>query len=180
MSTPLGHSLMAAAIVPLTGKPAMPAWRLWLFALFAANGPDLDLLAGLPYHDPNLFHQGPSHSLSFALLFGVLSGMFFRSARAGMIGLLCYASHLLLDFFTYDGRPPYGIPLLWPFSEDYRHAPFDLFMGVRHGVPGDSPAETLSQIFSWYNVRTLLVESTLLAPLTAASLFLSRRIGRTT
>jgi len=95
--------------------------------------------------------------------------------RMGMLGLLCYASHLLLDLFTYDGRPPFGIPLFWPFSGDYWHAPFDLFMGVRHGVPGDSLTETLDQIFSWHNMRTLLVELVLLAPLAAASLFLNHR-----
>jgi len=34
-----------------------------------------------------------------------------------------YASHLLLDFFTIDRRPPYGGRFLWPFSDAYYLSP---------------------------------------------------------
>ncbi len=79
--------------------------------------PDLDFVPGLLSGNINTFHQRPTHSLVAALAFGGMAALvtrWFRARRtqAGLRGTVIYASHLLLDFFCQDSRPPYGQPLL--------------------------------------------------------------------
>ncbi|RMG60748.1 MAG: metal-dependent hydrolase, partial [Calditrichaeota bacterium] len=84
--------------------------------------PDLDVLAA-PFLDPAsrlLFHRGPSHSITFALLLSGLLGPWL-ARRYGNTGIptrqwlwlvfLATVTHPLLDCFT-----AYGTSLLWPFS----------------------------------------------------------------
>ena len=88
--------------------------------------PDIDLewqKSGLPIH-----HRGPTHSLSFAILAGIIiGGLFFWTHKtllwvglgflSAFVGVLC---HLIGDSFTYHSFKP-----LWPFSE--KEIAFGLF-----------------------------------------------------
>ncbi|MFQ5584838.1 MAG: hypothetical protein ACE5GL_10420, partial [Calditrichia bacterium] len=45
-----------------------------------------------------------------------------------------YLSHLVLDYFSYDGRPPIGIPIFWPLSNEYFMFPNPIFPGILHSL----------------------------------------------
>lgn len=185
MASPLGHSLIGAAIGRLSGVEGVrPRWSWYAFAMIAANIPDLDILPGLLIGDINRFHHSTSHSLFAAAAFGLLVALAARySTRAPMrIGLsagLLYASHLLLDYFSADGRPPHGIPLLWPFSSAYLIAPVTPLRGVKHGVPGEPLAAVIESFLSPHNIGVVAIETLLLLPVLVAAFYLPTVLSRT-
>lgn len=160
MPTPVGHSL-AAATLYVALSPAPRPWadrRAGLVALAAASAADLDFVAGAVVGEWNRFHQGASHSLVVALGLGLvlaslplerLGGWRQRAVLFTALAL----SHLALDLVTQDARPPYGIPLFWPFSSAYLQAPFSVFPFVRRA----SWAVILSPANWWGPVVELLV-----------------------
>ncbi len=107
-------------------------------AAFALMAPDLDALpAFLGYGSLGDFHNGPVHSLAFALLFAPLFAFVVRFivplswTRLMLVGFLCCASHLLTDAITY-GR---GVMFLWPLSE--QRFGMAILYGVRHSQPDE-------------------------------------------
>jgi inner membrane protein len=170
MATPLGHGILGIA----AGRFGMRwvgdvDWRWYLFAAVAANAADLDFVPGLFVGDLNRFHHQISHSILAALVFGLLASLTLwrftaTPARVGVVGAGLYGTHLLLDCVTYDGRLPHGMPLLWPFSDAYYAAPFTLFGGVKHGVPGDGSLAVFAQMLSWQNLRIMGIEVLVLLP----------------
>lgn len=184
MATPLGHGLAGLCGSQLA-TPVRHKYRWWwlLFALFAAVAPDMDFLPGLLVGDMNRFHHGWSHTVVGAVVFGALSALLLKRftdtpARLGLWSGGIYASHLLLDWLTYDGRAPYGIPLFRPFTDAYFTSPVSVFGGVRHGVPGDSMGTVLGDIFSAHNLTVVGIELALMLPLLAAASWLGRRRRR--
>ena len=109
-STALGYTFFRQQ-----SRPAVLA-----LAAFCAAAPDLDVLAfrfGIAY-ESEWGHRGWTHSLVFAVGFGLLlTALFFRKDKDfWKIALLCIlatASHPLLDMLTNGGR---GVALWWPFS----------------------------------------------------------------
>jgi membrane-bound metal-dependent hydrolase YbcI (DUF457 family) len=109
--------------------PHRPA--LLAAAVLLANAPDLDFLPGLAVGRPGLFHRGVTHTLAAVAVVAavVWLGAWIRGAgrearrQAGLWAGAVYASHLLLDFFTVDARPPHGGPFLWPFSDAFHLSP---------------------------------------------------------
>jgi hypothetical protein len=149
-------------------------------AVFAACVPDLDFLVGLTIGDISLYHQGPSHSLTAALAFGVVAGLVWRwlgaeFLRVGVMSTALYGFRLLLDCFVEDKRAPLGLPLLWPLSEKHWMGTQPFLRGVKHGVPGDSTTVFLSGVFSWDNLGTLVIESILFLPLLLLSWHVTRK-----
>ena len=184
MATPVAHSLLAVSVVqgvrPGFGVAHSP-W--WLFAAFLACAPDLDFVPGVLVGDTNRFHQGASHSLAGAAAAGAIVGALARwlggpAARLALLGFVSYASHLLLDLFTEDKRAPFGIPLFWPLSSEAFQAPWPIFGGVKHGVPGDSLGTVLGYIFSPANVATVALEVAILVPVLLATWLVSARLVR--
>ena len=114
-----GHLGVALAVYAPAG-----AW------LVLADRPDAALLGGVAVLALTMFpdcdtltdridHRGPTHSLAFALLFGLALGAFAAPAAPGTalelaafafgIGFLAVTSHLLADVLT-----PMGIRPFWP------------------------------------------------------------------
>jgi len=171
MATPIGHSLAAYAIyrvlVPAENRRA----ALLLCAAVMATAPDLDFVPGILTGAPATYHQGVSHSLAFGVVAGVTSAVALRAvagtaARLGfLLGFLCYASHLVLDLFGADSRPPYGIPLFWPFSDHTFLAPVPLLLGVSHaGRASASTGEWVNAVLTLYNVAAVGLEIVLILP----------------
>jgi membrane-bound metal-dependent hydrolase YbcI (DUF457 family) len=146
---------------------------LWL-VLASANAPDLDFLPGLLLGDESLFHRGAGHSLGGAVLYALaimaataaVAGRR-KAALAASLGFVLFTSHLFLDLFVRDTGAPYGIQLLWPFTDGYVMAPWWIFPNLDR------------QPFDWSVVGRALpvvaVELLLLGPLVAAAAFLRRR-----
>ena len=158
----------------------MSPWRWYVFCAVAANAPDLDFFPGLFTGDVNRFHQSASHSLVAALVFGAAAALVAlpssRSfARIGLAGVGLYSSHLLLDLFCEDKGAPFGIPLLWPFSSQHFTAPWSVFEGVKHGVPGEDLSAFMGHVLSWANVGVVALEMVILSPLLLLTWYVTRR-----
>jgi membrane-bound metal-dependent hydrolase YbcI (DUF457 family) len=97
-------------------------------AVLLANGPDLDFLPGLIVGHPGAFHRGATHTVAavaaIALLVALGARLLGRPAlRPALWAGALWMSHLALDYFTTDARPPYGARFLWPFSDAYYLSP---------------------------------------------------------
>ena len=96
MPSPVGYSLVGLIIYRVTNRPrgAWPWQRIGLYTLIA-NAPDLDFLPGLLVGDLSRFHHGPSHSIGFAVLVGVVGCLFIsRRLYAFVMGFSLYLSTL--------------------------------------------------------------------------------------
>ncbi len=186
MTSPVGHGiagLAGALLVPADSTRA----RLCLVALFvvSANAADFDFIPGILINDFNVFHRGPTHSIIFAFVWAALVWLVARrfSTRPVLLATLAglfYGSHLLLDYFGSDTRAPFGIPLFWPFSDDYHVHGSAFFGGIRHGVPGDSLSTVVAEVFSVHNFKALGLEILATAPIVlvcwfAGKIFSSRK-----
>jgi inner membrane protein len=89
-------------------------------------------------------------SLGFALIYGLKKGTVWT---AWGWFFLTYTSHLVMDFFGVDKRPPYGIPLFWPISGEYFLAPRPIFWGVHHAA--ETSASTNKWLISILTPRNL-------------------------
>lgn len=165
MPSPIVHAALGAgaalAVLPRTRRSLTSGLTLVVLSCW----PDIDYLPGLLAGSLNKFHQGPSHSLLFVLLgvllaYPLIRRTAFTLTRARIICflLLIALSHLLLDIFTQDFRPPIGIPLFWPLSDIPVHSPFSLFPAWAKG----SLAEIVR---SPQNLRSIAIELLYALPL---------------
>jgi len=171
MATPVGHSLIGYAIYRflIPREDLQPA--LLLAAVVTANAPDLDFVPGILAGAPAMYHQGVSHSLAFAAVAGVTGAMMLHAvagtiARLGfLLCFLCFASHLVLDMFGPDARPPYGIPLFWPISDHTFLSPVPLLLGAQHvSRTSASTGEWVNAVLTLHNVAALGLEIVLALP----------------
>ena len=138
MPSPVLHTLPAVLIAKAAAGTSTKRNETVLIAsaVVAANVPDLDFVPGILVGDPGMFHHLASHSLSAAVVFGVLSALVARLAHypaAGRLGLvtgLAYVSHLLLDATAPLDDAGRGVPLFWPLSYRMFVSPIRLFMGI--------------------------------------------------
>jgi inner membrane protein len=129
MPTILTHAAVPLAIGLGLGGNLIPR-RLLMFGVVASMLPDLDVLAfrfHIAYAD-TFGHRGVSHSMTFAVLVGLVALLFCRQLKSGplitfVFIAVCAASHGLLDMFTNGG---YGVALWWPFSADRLFAPWQV------------------------------------------------------
>lgn len=120
MASTVGHGLAALAIAQSIGPSTAPR-RFWIAALLLASVVDLDA-AGRPFGLGDLSavggHRALTHSLPFALAFGVsVTLLAFRGVvgrgRVALALVLATASHGVIDLLTPYGL---GVTLLAPFS----------------------------------------------------------------
>jgi membrane-bound metal-dependent hydrolase YbcI (DUF457 family) len=136
LPSPLGHAL-AGATVHLLGARSREEALSPVHALVtigAAVAPDLDLI--LRFVDGRNHHQGASHSLGAALLAGLTVSLIASwrqrdaAARLGLLAVLGWSSHVLLDYLGRDTTPPIGLLALWPMSHAYFKFPWPLFLDI--------------------------------------------------
>jgi len=176
MATPVGHVLAGCAVgwVGASGERRHHRPLLVTCGLLAV-APDLDFLPGVLLGQPALYHQGPSHSVAAALAASVVAALAFRAAGsrprcAAPIFFAAYVSHLVLDLFGPDERAPYGIPLLWPFSDQAFLAPVTLLRGVDHAESTSTgTAAWLERVVSLQNLEAVALEALWVAPLIAVA-----------
>ncbi|MFH1940856.1 MAG: metal-dependent hydrolase [bacterium] len=182
MCTPFGHSLLGYSMA--SGYSFWSIGQRWVvygLILFLSNLPDVDFLFGYFTGNPNRYHHGWTHSLMFAVIvgvvFGVASSSFTRhnGIRAGIVAFILVLSHILLDFFTKDTRPPFGMPLFWPASKAYFISHATPFLDV---TKASTNGEFLSSLFCVHNLRTVLSELAIFVPLTAGIFIYRRRKER--
>ena len=163
MPSPILHVAAGAGICLLDRRSLTAVkWRFAAAVMLASVLPDFDVVPGLLIGDPNRFHSDYSHSIGAALIAALLCALLVKTQRwrLGFWVVVSWTTHVLLDALTVDGRPPYGVPLFWPFSRLY----FQLgavFPGFRHGYDQSTIAEFLSEVFSRANLQTMLAETAL-------------------
>ena len=168
MASPYGHALVGLSLFNLW-YPRLVVTRgktflLYGLVIFGACLPDLDFIPGLFLGNPSRFHHGPLHSLGIAvgltLIFGLLMAFVMKEGfylkASGFVFALIF-SHLLLDFFTIDPKPPFGFPVFWPLSETY-------FLSSWGFIPPVERNFALPQ-FWMETFKVFLVESLLFLPL---------------
>jgi inner membrane protein len=170
VATPIGHGLAGYAVYLSGQTDELPRATLWL-CLLMSIAPDLDFVPGILHGQPNLYHQGISHSLgaglvvSFAAAVLVSGGSFWRQ---WILFGCAYLSHLVLDFLGPDGRSPYGQPLFWPINGEYYSAPasLQLLWGVHHAkATSAATTEWLSGILQPRNLAAICIEVLVTLPM---------------
>ncbi len=109
---------------------------LLVAAVVLANAPDLDFIPGFLAGHPAAYHRGVTHTVVAVVAVGLAAALVARilrpgtAVRTGAWVTAVYASHLLVDYFTADVRPPSGARFLWPFSDGYYIAPVTPFAEI--------------------------------------------------
>ena len=179
MCTPVGHTLMGYTLY--RGSPLFSGWTQWkwfLFILILANLPDIDVIFGWISGSPIQYHQGWTHSLFFVLIMSGITGFVglrLKSPKWKQFVLLVFGIlfvHLLLDYFGRDTRPPYGIPVFWPLSDQSYMSPLPIFRGVSKAA---AKGEFLGSLFVWSNLWTVLVELLVIVPIFVVTSYLTRK-----
>lgn len=177
MPSPIAHTLAAYSAL-ITLDPTLISNRernsLALGAGFVFGSlADADFVVAHFATQPYLRHHYFSHSIPFALVFTALCWLLLRMARrpssgrwAGLFGA-AYFTHLVLDYLTEDGSYPYGIPLLWPFSNSHFMTPVRIFYSIHRGMWED--------IFSPENLQAIVMEVAIMAPVTLIAILVARR-----
>jgi inner membrane protein len=130
MPSIFSHAIFATVVGKAFTPGRIPV-RFWVLTALCSILPDADVV-GLAYglrHGSLFGHRGFTHSIAFALIVGVLAGIFaFGGKRAGLgttasiiYFTLVTLSHPLLDMMT-DGGP--GVALFAPFSAERYFLPW--------------------------------------------------------
>ena len=179
MPSPVAHSLTGYVIYRAAGQVHAQRWQDVVLYLFAANAPDLDFLPGLLVGDPDLYHHGVSHSFGFAVLFALALSLFLLflkrdPIRRNFLIFFClYSSHVVLDWLSVDTAFPYGVPFLWPLTDEYFIAPFRFLPDVSRA--SSSRISFITSLFCLHNFWTVGVEFLLFSPVVwLVSIFRSR------
>lgn len=183
MPLPVAHS-MAGLSIYFWGEELRffknRGLTLLLFA-FVAVLPDADFFPGWLQGNPNLYHTLWSHSLGaailaaglFALVFSRKNGQFLRYF---VIFFSLYYSHIILDFFNDDTRPPLGVMAFWPLSSTFYLSPVPLFDSVHKSSDSST---FVASVLSFPNLIGAVKELLILSPFAALSFFLKRKIKKT-
>ncbi len=118
---------------------------------------------------PNLYHHGVSHSLGAGLIFALVLAFLMTRKNKTMMGrefvfmFIIFSSHLILDLLSLDGRPPLGIPLFWPLSDQYYMIP--ILPPVMHSVLDHATiTQFFADVFSLHNLYVIGLEMLLTTP----------------
>jgi hypothetical protein len=165
MATPVGHYLLGLAVTQALAKDRHEKDQsVWLATI--ACVPDLDVLPGLFVGKLSQFHHGASHSFFAAALFALIGIWIFRwrgggwqlSGRLFLLLFLLYASHNMLDALCMDTGSPFGVPLLWPWSQETYQFFWLLLPDVHH---------TRRPFFGTHNLLLMIREALVFLPLIA-------------
>lgn len=164
MPTPVGHAIGGLAVYAVTReKPLKEDLTFAAVCMGVSLIPDLDLVIG-PFAGRS-YHHYFSHSLGFAALFGVAVYLLARALdrprplRDAGVLFAVYLSHIFLDILGKDTTPPFGVQLLWPFSDAFYMSPLIIFDEVWRG--------TVGRLLGLHNWLTVVREMVILVPLCA-------------
>jgi len=177
MATPVGHTLGAYATIVLLKPQSVSDRSRNLIALGLAfifgNLADTDFLVAYFTDQTFLNHHYFSHSIPFAILVTAFCFLILKatrrpqSFREALVLGAAYGSHLLIDYFTDDGSPPFGIPLLWPFTDHHFMSPVLLFPSIHRG--------NLYDLLSLHNLKAMVLEIAVLGPPALLAVLIARK-----
>jgi len=190
MCSPAGHSIAALAIGVSRNRQSI-SWQYMVFCIFSGNVADLDIILGWMLGDINKYHRLGSHSITAALVFGVLVYFAVKIFNAvaksetrinqkgwAVSGALIYLSHCLLDLISLDDSQPIGMQLFWPVNEQFYAAQFTVFRSFLHNTVGNDMWGMILEMFSWHNLVTVMHETMIMIPVLLFGLWYRKRISR--
>jgi len=169
MPLPIAHGAVGLAVYFVWGQnkleksPRVKKVTLALLLVVLSIAPDLDFIPGLLLDEPNKFHHGISHSLIIALIGAVALFLLLRkyyieleTFRLFIVLLVVLGSHTILDIFSVDTSSPFGVPLLWPFSQEYFISPYSLFPDVIRSK--ESTSAFITSLWNTHNLQAAGLE----------------------
>jgi membrane-bound metal-dependent hydrolase YbcI (DUF457 family) len=117
MPLPIAHGLLGASVAATLSQPSHARrWKLLLTGALLGICPDFDYALNWLRIWGGGWHHGFTHSISFALLIGLVAAIVSGARRVRSFILLSAAtvSHTLLDFVITESR---GVALWWPFTD---------------------------------------------------------------
>ncbi len=149
MPSPVGHVIagLCVHVASVRDQKELLDVRRAGFLVGSALLPDLDLLFKLV--DGRNHHQQETHSVGFALLWGLVALLVLRildQSRATALSVaagLAWLSHVLLDYLNRDTNPPIGLMALWPLSGAYYKFPWPIFLDVGRALNWETLAKNL-------------------------------------
>ena len=177
MPSPIGHSLAGLALFFFSVRRRLYNWKLLFIALFAAILPDCDFLFGFVIGQPNKYHHQFTHSVIFVIIAGLALALLIRERNRvlflsnailfSLMGIL----HLTLDSLCVDTSAPFGLQILWPFTEKF----YIFYTTPLLDIQRSSESATFfSSMFSWHNFKAISLEIVIFAPLVYLAYFLNR------
>jgi inner membrane protein len=182
MPSPVAHSLTGYAIYRISSEDALRiGWRTIFMYSTCSILPDLDFIPGFLIDEPNRFHHGISHSLGFAFVFGFLISLLLLITKSQsiirnfFIFFSLYYSHVLLDLLSDDTSPPYGVPALWPVTDNYYISPISAFLDIHRASISES---FITSLFNLHNFLAIFVEFIIFLPLVVIVTLIKRKRKR--
>ncbi len=166
MATPIGHAL-GGIIVYTTGRKRQFDIKLFIATLFLAVLPDIDFLFGFVVGKPNLYHHGFTHSFVFVICIGVAGAWLLSLKNRKLFRLYAImfisagVSHLIFDLMTVDGTAPFGVRVLWPFTNKYFIFPLQIFLDVHRAA---NSTQFIMSLFNLHNLKAVTQEILMLTP----------------
>ena len=119
MPLPLGHAAIGLMTYEAcSGNSAFQRWKRFIFIAALANLPDIDVIFGLIIQwNGNAFHRGPTHSLIFAIIAGLISYIIAKRwfAVRGItywFSIMLILSHVVADALLTSSP----VSFFWPFE----------------------------------------------------------------
>ncbi len=134
MPLPVGHTTIGFTIYDLcsASESGFSRWKTLLGILILSNLPDIDVVLGIVFHgNGDVFHRGPTHSLIFAFIGGLLASrvwkLWFQLPKFSFrICFLVILSHVAADF-VFTSSP---ISFFWPVTVNWSNG----YSGLRDVV----------------------------------------------
>lgn len=149
MASLFGHGLVGFTLSKIVDSKSN---KLLLFlAIGSAILPDIDVIAfnfGIPYAHP-LGHRGFTHSITFAILWGIIIALLLRRQKKHIVFAVIFLStisHGVLDALTTGGK---GVGFLIPFTDERFFLPLKVIKVSPIGI---------SKFFSEWGLRVILSE----------------------
>jgi len=179
MPSPIGHSIAGIALFWVVIRRRFVDRKILIIAILATLLPDVDFIFGFFIGNPNRFHHQFTHSLVFVLLAGLALSLLTKVrttkeyfAYTSLFSLLGFL-HLFLDAACIDTSAPYGMKLLWPFSEKFYIFIVTPLLDVQRS--SDS-ATFFSSMLNWHNLKTISLEILIFMPLSYLAYQWNRKV----
>ena len=160
MASPIGHSLMGVTIyvAAVRSSEIFRRWKWLILCVIFAAIADVDFIpaafGGIEL--ANRLHRLGTHTILFAVAVTFLWYIIVKISRRKVdlkliiILFICMLSHIVLDIFSVDTRPPIGVAAFKPFSDITLYAPVQIFLPIKK--------MTYSGIFSVHNIYIAIYE----------------------
>lgn len=169
MPSPLGHTFFTLSIMRLGGKRIFKNFFLILLGIFLGLLPDIDLTLILifGFKEGGKYHQLYTHSIFIVIFIFLISLIFSKNIKLSILFSSLVLSHIILDVFSIDLKPPIGVPLFSPFSN------CTLNIGILPKIEKSS----FSSLFSWNNIEAMFIEIAIFLPIFLAIFFLTKKLA---